>query len=140
MKKILILLIVFFALANNVVAQTKVSGVVVDNSNLPIPYANIVFKGSNTGVVSNEDGRFYIESPDNYNALLVSFVGFPTQEVKLTKLVSYDFKIVLKEGNSLKEVKIYAGKTSKKNNPALDILRKIWERRRKNGLDRKSVV
>jgi hypothetical protein len=29
---------------------------------------------------------------------------------------------------------VYAGKTSKKNNPALDILRKIWERRRKNGL------
>lgn len=115
-------------------AQTKVSGIVVDNTNLPIPFANLVFKGSNTGVVSNEDGRFYIESPETYTAILVSFVGFPTQEVKLTKQVSYDFKIVLKEGNSLKEVKIYAGKTSKKNNPALDILRKIWERRRKNGL------
>ncbi len=133
MKNIFILLI-SFAFANNVTAQTKVSGIVVDNSNLPIPYANIVFKGSSTGVVSNEDGRFYIESLDNYNSLLVSFVGFPTQEVKLTKQVSYDFKIVLKESNSLKEVKIYAGKTSKKNNPALDILRKIWERRRKNGL------
>ena len=117
-----------------IVAQTKVSGIVVDNTNQPIPFANLVFKGSNTGVVSNEDGRFYIESPDNYSVLMVSFVGFPTQEVKLTKQVSYDFKIVLKEGNSLKEVKIYSGKTSKKNNPALDILRKIWERRRKNGL------
>jgi hypothetical protein len=31
-------------------------------------------------------------------------------------------------------VVIYTGKTSKKNNPALDILRKIWERKRKNGL------
>ena len=134
MKKILILLFLFFAFANNLAAQTKVSGVVVDNSGLPIPFANLVFKGSNIGVVSNEDGRFYIESPDNYSALLVSFVGFPTQEVKLTKQISYDFKIVLKEGNSLQEVKIFAGKTSKKNNPALDILRKIWERRRKNGL------
>ena len=65
---------------------------------------------------------------------MVSFVGFPTQEVKLLKQVNYDFKIILKEGNGLKEVKIYSGKTSKKNNPALDILRKIWERRRKNGL------
>jgi len=52
----------------------------------------------------------------------------------LPKLVNYDFKVVLTEGNALKEVKIYAGKTSKKDNPALDILRKIWERRRKNGL------
>lgn len=115
-------------------AQTKVSGVVVDNSDQPIPFANLVFKGSTSGVVSNEDGKFYIESPENYTILTVSFVGFPTQEVKLNKLVSYDFKIVLKEGNGLKEVKIYSGKTSKKNNPALDILRKIWERRRKNGL------
>ena len=133
MKKIYfsLFLIVFTTLLE---AQTKVSGIVVDNTNLPIPYANLVFKGSNTGVVSNEDGRFYIESPETYTAILVSFVGFPTQEVKLTKQVSYDFKIVLKEGNSLKEVKIFAGKTSKKNNPALDILRKIWERRRKNGL------
>ena len=29
---------------------------------------------------------------------------------------------------------IYTGKTSKKNNPAIDILRKIWERKKKNGL------
>ncbi|TBX70572.1 carboxypeptidase-like regulatory domain-containing protein [Flavobacterium silvisoli] len=133
MKKILfsLFLIVF---THTVSAQTKVSGVVLDNSKQPVPYANIVFKGSKTGVVSNEDGRFYIESPDNYTAIIVSFVGFPDKEVKLPKLVNYDFKVILTEGNSLKEVKIYAGKTSKKNNPALDILRKIWERRRKNGL------
>ena len=133
MKKLFILL-AFFALTHNCFAQTKVSGVVVDSSNEPIPFANLVFKGSTTGVVSGEDGKFYIESPENHTSLLVSFVGFPTQEVKLLKQVNYDFKIILKEGNGLKEVKIYSGKTSKKNNPALDILRKIWERRRKNGL------
>lgn len=135
MKKIFTLFIFLFAFANSISAQTKVSGIVLDNSNEPVPYANIVFKGSKTGgVVSNEDGRFYIESPENYTAIIVSFVGFPDREVTLPKLVNYDFKVVLKEGNTLKEIKIFAGKTSKKNNPALDILRKIWERRRKNGL------
>jgi len=134
MKKIFALILFLIALVNNTSAQTKVSGIVVDNSNQPVPYANVVFKGSKTGVVSNEDGRFYIESPENYSAIIVSFVGFPDKEVKLPSLVNYNFKVVLKEGNTLKEVKIYAGKTSKKNNPALDILRKIWERRRKNGL------
>lgn len=132
MKKIFTLVVFFIACSLN--AQTKVSGIVLDNTNQPIPYANIVFKGSQVGVVSNEDGRFYIESPNNYTAIVVSFVGFPDKEVKLPKLVNYDFKVVLTEGNALKEVKIYAGKTSKKDNPALDILRKIWERRRKNGL------
>ena len=71
---------------------------------------------------------------NNYSELIVSFIGFPDKIVKLPKLVNYDFKVILTEGNTLKEVKIFAGKTSKKNNPALDILRKIWERRRKNGL------
>lgn len=123
-----------FAFANAVTAQTKVSGIVVDDTNQPIPYASITFKDSKIGIVSNEDGRFYIESPDNHDTLLVSFVGFPTKEVKLPQLVNYDFKVILKESNSLKEVVVYAGKTSKKNNPALDILRKIWERKRKNGL------
>lgn len=132
MKKIFTLVVFFIACS--LFAQTKVSGIVLDNTNQPIPYANIVFKGSQVGVVSNEDGRFYIESPNNYTAIIVSFVGFPEKEVKLPKLVNYDFKVVLTEGNALKEVKIYAGKTSKKDNPALDILRKIWERRRKNGL------
>jgi len=134
MKKIFPLIIFLFVFVISLSAQTKVSGIVVDNSNQPVPYANVVFKGSKTGVVSNEDGRFYIESAENYSALVVSFVGFPDKEVKLPSLVNYNFKVVLKEGNSLKEVKIFAGKTSKKNNPALDILRKIWERRRKNGL------
>lgn len=133
MKQILTL-ILFFAITIAGFGQTKVSGIVLDNSKQPIPYANIVFKGSNTGVVSNEDGRFYIESPENYTEIVVSFVGFPDKIVKLSKQVNYDFKVILTEGNALKEVKIYAGKTSKKNNPALDILRKIWERRRKNGL------
>ena len=134
MKKLFILIVVFFALIHNGFGQTKVSGIVLDNSNQPIPYANIVFKGSNTGVVSNEDGRFYIESPNNYSELIVSFTGFPDKIVNLPKLVNFDFKVILTEGNTLKEVKIFAGKTSKKSNPALDILRKIWERRRKNGL------
>jgi hypothetical protein len=134
MKKLVILLVVFFALIHNSFGQTKVSGIVLDNSNEPIPYANVVFMGSNTGVVSNEDGRFYIESPNIYTELIVSFTGFPDKIVKLPKLVNFDFKVILTEGNTLKEVKIFAGKTSKKSNPALDILRKIWERRRKNGL------
>jgi hypothetical protein len=111
-----------------------VSGIVLDKSNQPIPFANIVFKGSTTGVVSNEDGRFYLESPKEYTLLAVSAVGFSDREIRLEKLVNFNFKIQLREVQTLKEVVIFKGKTSKKNNPALDILRKIWEHKRKNGL------
>ncbi len=126
---------VFFLLcASFLSAQTKVSGIVVDASNQPIPYANIQFKGSSEGIVANENGRFYIESPNTYSTIVVTFMGFQDKEVALPKAVNYDFKIQLRESEKLSEVVIYTGKTSKKNNPAIDILRKIWARKRKNGL------
>jgi hypothetical protein len=115
-------------------AQTKVSGTIVDNTNLPIPFANVAFKGSNEGTVANEDGRFYLESTKKYTALVIVSIGFSDREISLEKAVNYNFRIQLNEAQSLKEVVIFTGKTSKKNNPALDILRKIWERKRKNGL------
>jgi len=135
MKKNLILYLVFlFLLTSAVFAQTKVSGIVVDKANKPIPFVNVAFKNSNEGILSNEEGRFYLESSKTYNELIVSSVGYTTKEITLDKTVSYNLSIQLSEIISLNEVVIYAGKTSKKENPALDILRKIWERKRKNGL------
>ena len=52
-KNILLNLFFIFAITSAVFAQTKVSGVVVDKSNRPVPFANIAFKNSNEGVVSN---------------------------------------------------------------------------------------
>lgn len=133
-KNILFTLFFLFAIANAIFAQTKVSGIVVDKSNNPIPFANVAFKDSNEGIVTNEDGHFYLESLKTYKTLVITSIGFSDKEITLDKSVNYNFKIQLSEVVSLNEVVIYAGKTSKKNNPALDILRKIWERKRKNGL------
>lgn len=135
MKKILpLIFLVFITASVSIFGQTKVSGIVVDKSKQPIPYANVVFKNSSTGTVTNEDGRFYLESPKSYTTLVVSSVGFTNKEIDLTKAVNYNFTIELSEQETLKEVVIFTGKTSKKDNPALVILRKIWERKRKNGL------
>ena len=41
---------------------------------------------------------------------------------------------MLLEGEQLDEVVVYVGKQSKKNNPAIDILKKIWAKKRINGL------
>jgi hypothetical protein len=134
MRKKIFLSILFLATTFIAVGQTKISGIIIDKKNLPVPFANVIFKGSNEGVVSNEDGRFYLESKKDYTLVEVSFMGYVTKEIELEKKVNYEMKIVLNEEEVLKEVVVYTGKTSKKNNPALDILRKIWERKRKNGL------
>ncbi|UQD55936.1 DUF5686 and carboxypeptidase-like regulatory domain-containing protein [Flavobacterium sp. K5-23] len=133
-KNILFLLVLLFAFAGSVFAQTKVSGVIVDQLNQPVPFANVAFKNSSEGIVSNEEGHFYLESAKNHTVLVISSVGYSEKEITLEKAVNYNLRIQIKEAESLKEVVIFMGKTSKKNNPALDILRKIWERKRKNGL------
>lgn len=100
----------------------------------PVAFANVIFKNSKEGVITDENGNFYFESKENYSTLVVSYVGFEKKEIALKPGLNSGLKIELKSGTELKEVVIYTGKTSKKNNPAIDILRKIWERRRKNGL------
>jgi len=135
MKKLLTVFVLFlFAITNTLFAQTKVSGIIVDKTKQPVPFANVVFKNSSTGTVTNEDGRFYMESSNNYKTIVISSVGFSERELTLKNSINYNLTIELSEQQSLKEVVIFTGKTSKKNNPALDILRKIWEKKRKNGL------
>ncbi len=95
-----------------------------------------MFKNSTTGTITNENGRFYLESDETWNTLSISFIGYETVQLELYRKVNYDIKIVLNEIiESLDEIVIITGKQSKKNNPAIDILRKIWERKRKNGLN-----
>lgn len=117
-----------------VFSQTKVSGVILDDAKQPVSYATVAFKNSAEGVIADENGKFYLESKKTYPILAVSFVGYKDKEVALSGEHNYDLKIVLENSNEIAEVKIYGGKTSKKNNPAIDILRKIWERKKKNGL------
>lgn len=119
----------------SVFSQTKISGVIIDTSGEPVAFANVIFKDSQEGTISDENGRFYLESQKTYTAVLFSFVGYTTKEVELAQRTTYKMEVVLDEGASaLDEVVIYSGKTSKKNNPAIDILRKIWENRRENGV------
>lgn len=137
MKLKLLLFFIFLGLLS-ATAQTKVSGHVFDEGNTPIPFANVMFNGSTIGTITNEDGKFYLESDENWETLVVSFVGFKTLEIPLSQRINYELKFTLKEEeSSLDEVLIVTGKQSKKasENPAIKILKKIWERKRKNGLN-----
>lgn len=132
MRSLLSYFLFFFAVL--CVAQTKVSGIVVDEAGEPVAFANVVFPNSTRGTITNDNGRFYLESEQSYSSVLVSFIGYQTQEVELKAAVNYDLTIVLSEGEQLDEVVVYSGKRSKKDNPAIDILKKIWARKRINGL------
>lgn len=107
----------------------------VDDEGEPVAFANILFKNSTEGTITNDNGRFYLESKNSYTNLLISFVGYESQEIPLTSRAMVNMRIVLPEASEqLNEVVVYVGKTDKKNNPAIDILKKIWSKKRKNGL------
>ncbi len=128
------LYILFFIITSIAFSQVKVSGVVLDESNEPVPFANVIFKGSIIGTVSDENGKFYLESEKTYTQLEVSFLGFEKAIIPL-KARNFNLKIILKEDSaSLDEVIVYSGKQKKKGNPAIAILRKIWAKKRQNGI------
>ena len=134
MKKIKLLSFLFLLIFSVGFSQVKISGVVKDEQNQTVPFTNIVFVGSTTGTVSDENGKFYLQSDKTYTKIEVSFIGF---ENKIVTVKSRDFNLIitLKESASqLKEVFIYSGKVKKKNNPAIAILKKIWAKKRQNGI------
>ena len=135
MNKHTYLLILFLSIFFNSNAQTKVGGVVNDNAGKTVPFANVVFANSTSGTTTNEVGEFYLQADENYDTLVISFIGYKTKEIALKSRVNLNMEITLEEeAASLDEVVIYRGKTSKKNNPAIDILKKIWANRRSNGV------
>ncbi|GAL78927.1 hypothetical protein JCM19274_3485 [Algibacter lectus] len=134
MKTKLVLIFFFFGLLS-IAAQTKVSGYIFDEYKEPVSFANVLFKGSTQGTITDENGKFYLESDETWSNLIVSFIGYETLDVPLAKRVNYDLNFTLKEeASALDQVLIVTGKQSKKNNPAIDLLRKIWENKRSNGL------
>jgi TonB-linked SusC/RagA family outer membrane protein len=58
----------------------NVSGTVSDSNGEPVPGATVVIEGSTTGTVTDIDGKFSLEVPDNA-VLLISFIGYQTQRI-----------------------------------------------------------
>lgn len=125
----------FFGMIQATFSQTKVGGIVVDEEGEPVAFANVLFKNSLKGTITNDNGRFYMESEEVHDTLSVSFIGYESQEIALTSRSTVNMRVVMLESSEqLDEVVLYFGKTDKKNNPAIDILKKIWAKKRNNGL------
>ena len=82
MKKFLLMFMFFFLAAAGVMyAQQSVSGKITDGSNGdPIPGANVLEKGTSNGTVTDIDGNYTL-SVKSGATLVVSFIGYATQEV-----------------------------------------------------------
>lgn len=93
----LFLLLILLLSFSTVSAQNiSVKGVVVDNSNEPMIGVSILEKGTSNGTVTDFDGNFSLNVKSGSH-LIVSYVGFKSQEVKAAPRLS----IVLEEDSEV---------------------------------------
>ncbi len=119
-------------------AQLIIKGKVVDEFDNPMPDVSVFIKGTTQGTNTDFDGRFAFKAKKKRGVLEISFVGFQTQTLKVSPKTKF-LNIVLKEGANILEEVIVVTKPKKrlkkKENPAYKILKEIWKRKRKNGVD-----
>ncbi len=80
MRKIILLVALYFALIGSVYAQHTVTGTVTDEEGLGIPGASILEKGTNNGVITDFDGNYKLDVSSGDAVLVFSFVGMKAIE------------------------------------------------------------
>lgn len=87
-------------------AQEKtITGVVTDETGLPLPGATVVVENTTRGVSTDFDGNYSIDAAEN-EVLIFSFVGYTDQKITIGTADSYN--VSLQPGNQLEEVVITA--------------------------------
>ena len=118
------------------VPMTQITGLVRDSvSRQGIPYATVTLIGTDEGTLANEKGGFTINSRARFSRLRVSAMGYSPKDVEVkTGQGSVVLIDLSPTGVELGEVVVHKGKEkySKKNNPAVDMIRKLRERRDDN--------
>ena len=115
-RRYTLLLFILFVLPFSVLAQKiAVKGVVTDTNNEPLVGVNVYPKGSTLeGGITNVDGQYNI-SVDPGSTLIVSYIGFKTQEIKIGKGKNQIINIVLEDdATQLEEVSVVGYSTQRK--------------------------
>ena len=101
--RIKILLSFLLAIVSTVaIAQQRaITGVVLDDTGIPLPGATVIVEDTNRGVTTDFDGNFSIEASTG-EILVVSFVGYEDTNITVGEADNYSISLAL--GNELDEV------------------------------------
>ena len=137
-KKIYAVLILVFlsvGLPVTIAAQkaTVIKGLVRDSiTQEPIPYASVFFVGSDKGLMTDDEGKFAVSVRDNFLNVRVSTLGYREKTFFVKKGEENDVLVELVPSDYVLEevvVKPKREKYSRKNNPAVEFVKKLIERR-----------
>lgn len=118
MEKLKILLFAFFVgLSINCWAQkTEVAGVVLDEKGMPLPGANVLESGTANSAMTDFDGSFKMSVSNKNAVVVISFVGYVDQRLKLDGIKSKYTIRLASTTTSLEQVVVVGyGRGSRKN-------------------------
>lgn len=74
--------------------QTKrITGTVVDQAGEPVIGANVVIKGTTLGSITDMDGKFVIEDVPSNGVLVISYIGYKSEEIPMGNQTSFTIKL-----------------------------------------------
>ncbi len=106
MKRLLLMLCLSVFGIGALMAQRTVSGTIADADGEALIGANVIVKGTTIGTVTDFDGRYELEVPEDATTLVVSYTGFESQEIELG--VSNVIDVSMSEGIYLTEAVVTA--------------------------------
>jgi len=117
-------------------AQTVIKGKVVDAvSKTALQYVSVVFKGGR-GTVTDSLGQFTLRSSGNINIIVISYVGYLSVPKTIIpgKEQTIDFELET-DPKAINNVTVSTKKRAKyrnKNNPAVDLIRRVIDNKSLN--------
>ena len=105
MNKIYVLLVSFCLLSLTAMAQTRVTGVILDENGEGAIGATIMAEGTSVGTTTDFDGNFELNVPAGVKNLLISSVGYATQKVPVKSVI----KVQLKEETQMVQEVVVTG-------------------------------
>ena len=133
--RIYMMVVLLVALTQQMMAQQKISGRVIDVDGFAVPYASVQYRGHRIAVSSDGEGRFSIEKHEGW-MLTVSALSYKTQTVKVDANTNF-LEIKLKDDSRrLNEVVVKSkrGKYKRKDNPAVELMRRVIAAKKKTDL------
>ncbi len=117
--------------------HAQLTGYVIDDATGDsIPYASVIYKGHDIAVVSNLSGRYSIARHDGWQ-LTFSAVGYVPQILTVSAKTKNRTDVRLKpDTRTLKEVTVKTKRQrySRKNNPAVELMKKVIEKKKQTDL------
>ena len=134
-----IILLLLMALAMPVQAQEKITGYAIDDqTGDSLGFVSVQYKGQNVATVCDHRGYFSIPKHEGWK-LTFSAVGYKTRTVSISAN-SHRLLVSLKpDTKTLGEVTVRSKRSrySRKNNPAVELMRKVIEHKKKTDLSQR---